>query len=165
MDLDYSLKKQPVIAVGERGRANNELYYARDALFQFSDLKVIRAGTRGSRKGELNNPLGLNTHYNGDLYVVDSNNNRVCIYSKELKFQNCLHTRWLISPKDVKVTPDSIVVMDHGPNCVHFYTRVFLRGNMVWFGTLSSSVWIQQGTFSVAIIPITISRYSLPQES
>ncbi|KAI6659235.1 hypothetical protein LOD99_14908 [Oopsacas minuta] len=178
----YSLKKQPVIAVGKKGKANNELLYACGlaiyepnqliyiadsgncriqvvtfegnfvtdfgedilrrpygvavtedhvfvtdstihALFQFSDFNVAGTDTRGSGEGELDNPTGLCTDYNGDVYVADSNNHRVCIYSNELKFINSFGTQQLIIPRDVKVTLNSIVVLDGSPNCVHFFSR------------------------------------------
>ncbi|KAI6661259.1 hypothetical protein LOD99_10080 [Oopsacas minuta] len=42
--LDYSLKKQPVIAVGKRRRANNKLKYARVlALHELNQLRVTVA--------------------------------------------------------------------------------------------------------------------------
>ncbi|KAI6655464.1 hypothetical protein LOD99_11402 [Oopsacas minuta] len=181
-ELDYSLKKQPVIAVGKEGRANNyryepkglaiyepnQLIYIADSgncriqivtfegnfvtnfgqdilrrpwgiavtedhvlvtdfqhhtLFHFSDFNVARTGARGSGEGELNYPTGLCTDYNGDVYVADCSKHRVCIYSGELKFLNRLGTRQLKFPRDVKVTPNSILVIDIGPNCVHFFSR------------------------------------------
>ncbi|KAI6659247.1 Cell surface protein [Oopsacas minuta] len=181
-ELDYSLKSQPVIAVGKKGKANNELLYACGlaiyepnqliyiadsgncriqvvtfegnfvtdfgedilrrpygvavtedhvfvtdstihALFQFSDFNVAGTDTRGSGEGELDNPTGLCTDYNGDVYVADTNNHRVCIYSNELKFIISFGTHQLITPRDVKVTPNSIVVLDISPNSVHFFSR------------------------------------------
>ncbi|KAI6659245.1 PEP-CTERM domain protein [Oopsacas minuta] len=195
--LDYSLKKQPVITVGKKGIANNELcgprglaiyepnqlIYIADSgncriqvvtfegnfvtnfgqdilksswgialiedhvlvtdidcctLFQFSDFNVARTGTRGSGEGELYHPRGLCTDYNGDVFVADTNNHRVCIYSNELKFIISLGTHQLTYPRDVKVTPNSIVVLDISPNSVHFFSR---SGHLInscvtheWFG-------------------------------
>ncbi|KAI6658996.1 Outer membrane phospholipase A [Oopsacas minuta] len=180
--LNYSLKKQPVIAVGKKGRANNELYDARglaiydpyqlvyianlghcciqvvtfegnfvtnfgqdilkdpcgiavtedhvfvtdlshNALFQFCDFKLARAGLKGSAEGKLCRPRGLCKDYNGDVYVADSNNNRVSVFSEELKFLNSLGTQELRFPVDVKVILNSILVLDWNPHCVHFYSR------------------------------------------
>ncbi|KAI6655463.1 hypothetical protein LOD99_11401 [Oopsacas minuta] len=105
-ELDYSFKKKPVIAVRKEGEADNKLYepnqliyradfgYCRLQVVAFEgnfvtnfvdDLKV--ASTRGSGEGELDHPRGLCTDYDGDVYVADSSNHRVCIYSDELKFQ------------------------------------------------------------------------------
>ena len=35
----------------------------------------------------------------------------------------CLASQQLKSPVDVKVTPDSVVILDWSPNCIHFYSR------------------------------------------
>ncbi|KAI6659229.1 PKD domain-containing protein [Oopsacas minuta] len=180
-ELHYSLKSQPVIAVGKKGGADNELLSARGLaiyepnqliyiadfgnwriqvvtfegnfvtnfgkgilrrpygvavtedhvfvtnyyyqLFQFSDFNVARTDATRSGEGLLTHPRGLCIDYNGDVYVAENINHRVCIYSNELKFINYLGTHQLNYPRDVKVTPNSIVVLDGSPNCVHFFSR------------------------------------------
>ena len=184
-ELDYSLKKKPVLAVGKRGKANDELYHPRglaldepnqliyiadldnnriqvvsfdgkflksfgqgilkkpwgiavtednvfvtdwglDALLQFSkkDYKLVgRTGTKGRGEGQLHSPSGLCTDYNGDVYVADYSNHRVSVFSKDLNFLKHLCTQQLSSPHDVKVTPNSVVVLDWSPNCIHFFSR------------------------------------------
>ena len=184
-ELDYSLKKKPVLAVGKKGKANNELYYPRGlaldepnqliyiadccnsriqvvsfagkflkrfghgillrpcgiavtednvfvtdqdlhALLQFSkkDYKLVRrTGTEGRGEGQLSNPSGLCTDYNGDVYLAESSNNRVSVFSKGLNFLKHLFTQQLSYPLDVKVTPNSVVVLDRSPNRIHFFSR------------------------------------------
>ena len=184
-ELDYSLKKKPVLAVGKEGKANNELYHPRGlaldepnqliyiadcwnsriqvvsfagkflkrfghgilqrpwgiavtednvfvtdfdlhALLQFSkkDYKLVRrTGTEGRGEGQLDHPRGLCIDYNGDVYLADSNNNRVSVFSKDLNFLKHFFTQQLIHPRDVKVTPNSVVVLDQIPNCIHFFSR------------------------------------------
>ena len=184
-ELDYSLKKKPVLAVGKKGKANNELnepsglaldepnqlIYIADcwnsriqvlsfagkflkrfgqgilqlpwgtavtednvfvtdldlhALLQFSkkDYKLVRrTGTKGRGEGQLNYPRGLCTDYNGDVYLAESNNNRVSVFSKGLNFLKHLFTQQLSYPLDVKVTPNSVVVLDQSPNRIHFFSR------------------------------------------
>ena len=184
-ELDYSLKKQPVLAVGKNGTANNELYdprglaldepnqliYIADcfnsriqvvsfagkflkrfglailkspygiavtkdhvfvtdwslhALLQFGkkDYKLVRrTGTCGGGEGQLNYPRGLCIDYNGDVYIADRGNNKVSVFSKDLNFQKHLGTQQLWYPLDVKVTPNSVVVLDYSPNCIHFFSR------------------------------------------
>ena len=182
--LDYSLKKQPVIAVGEMGTADNELLYpigialdeinqhiyivdggnrriqvvsfegkflkrfgqdilkepwgiamteddifvtdeSLHALFQFrkKDCELVRR-TNGEKagKGQLDRPRGLCSDYNGDVYVVELHK-RVSIFSKQLQFMKCLSIPQLSCPMDVKVTPNSVVILDWSPNCIHFYSR------------------------------------------
>ena len=183
--MDYSFKKEPVLAVGKRGRNDNELYYASGlaldevnqliyiadrrnsriqvvsfegkflrrfgqdilklpdaisvtednvfvtdsnlhALLQFrkKDCKLVRrTGTEGSGEGQLDRPRGLCSDYNGDVYVAESDNNRVSVFSKQLQFMKCLGTQQLKSPQDVKVTPNSVVILDWSPNCIHLYSR------------------------------------------
>ena len=182
--VDYSLKKEPVIAVGKKGKADNELnaiglaldelnqlIYIADcdnsrvqvvsfngnflkrfgkgilkspfgiavtednvfitdinlhALLQFSrkDYKLVRRTViRGGREGELDYPGGLCTDSNGDVFVADCDNHRVSVFSRDLKFLNCLITQQLRNPQDVKVTQDSVVVLYRSSNCIHFFSR------------------------------------------
>ena len=183
--LDYSLKKQPVLAVGKEGNADNELNYPaglaldevnqliyiadwRNSRFQVvsfegkflktfrqdilkepwgiavtadnvfvtvenlhtllqfnkNDCKLVRrTGIKGAGEGQLDLPRGLCSDYNGDVHVADSCNHRVSVFSKQLQFVKCLASQQLKSPVDVKVTPDSVVILDWSPNCIHFYSR------------------------------------------
>ena len=185
-ELDYSLKKKPVLAVGKEGKANDELDRPRglaldepnqliyiadmsnsrriqvvsfdgkflksfgqgilkvpwgiavtednvfvtdwglDALLQFSkkDYKLVRrTGTQGRGEGQLHRPSGLCIDYNGDVYVAEYSNHRVSVFSKDLNFLKHLFTQQLSSLHDVKVTPNSVVVLDRSPNCIHFFSR------------------------------------------
>ena len=187
--VDYSQKKEPIMAVGKKGKGNNELsatglaidelnqlIYIADysnsriqvvsfagnflkrfgqgilklpygiavteenvfvtdsdlnALLQFrkKDCKLMkRTDTEGRGDGQLYSPNGLCIDSNGDVYVADGLNNRVSVFSKELKFLNCLGTQQLKYPQDVKVTQDSVVVLDWSPNCLHFFSR---RGELL----------------------------------
>ena len=61
------------------------------ALFQFSkkDYKLVRGtGIKGKREGQLNDPRGLCKDHDREVYVADSVNNRVSVFSKDLKFLN-----------------------------------------------------------------------------
>ena len=184
-ELDYSPKKQSVLAAGKKGKANNELYaprglaldepnqliyiadywnsriqvvsfagkflkrfgqgilvspwgiavtednvfvtdYDLHALLQFGkkDYRLVRrTGTKGEGEGQLKYPFGLCIDYNGDVYVAESSNDRVSVFSKDLNFLKHLGTQQLKTPSDVKVTPNSVVVLDWSPNCIHFFSR------------------------------------------
>ena len=181
----YSLKKQPVLAVGQYGSNDNELDYATGlaldevnqliyitdcgnkriqvvsfegkflkrfgqdilkrpwgiavaednvfvtdrylhALLQFrkKDCKLVRrTGSEGAGEGQLDAPRGLCSDYNGDIYVADPPNNRVSVFSKQLQFLKCLGTQQLKTPEDLKMTPNSLVILDWSPNCIHLYSR------------------------------------------
>ena len=96
------------------------------ALFQFkkNDYKLVkRTDTEGAGEGQLDVPHGLCSDYNGDVYVADCANHRVSVFSKQLQFVKCLASQHLKYPEDVKVTPDSIVILDCSPNCIHFFSR------------------------------------------
>ena len=96
------------------------------ALLQFSkkDYKLVRrTGTKGRGEGQINYPKGLCTDYNGDVYLADCNNNRVSVFSKDLNFLKQLFSQLLRYPCDVKVTPNSVVVLDQSPNFIHFFSR------------------------------------------
>ena len=96
------------------------------ALLQFrtKDCKLVRrTGTEGAGEGQLDRPRGLCSDYNGDVYVADTGTSRVSVFSKQLQFLKCLGTQQLETPVDVKVTPNSLVILDRSPNCIHFYSR------------------------------------------
>ena len=98
-----------------------------DALLQFdrnSYELVIRTGTKGSENGQFNHPRGLCIDYNGDVLVADSGNNRVSVFSKDLIFIYNIGIGLLKYPTDVKLTPDSVVVvLDRSSKFVHFYSK------------------------------------------
>ena len=96
------------------------------SLFQFrkKDFKLNnRVGTEGEEEGQLYIPQGLCIDTNGDVFVADSGNNRVSVFSKQLNFKSCVGTGHLDFPADVKLTADCIVVLDWSPKCVHFFSR------------------------------------------
>ena len=96
------------------------------ALLQFSkkDYKLVRrTGTKGREEGQLDYPRGLCIDYNEDVYLAESSNNRVSVFAKDLNFLKHLFTQQLRFPRDVKVTPNSVVVLDGSPNCIHFFSR------------------------------------------
>ena len=98
-----------------------------DALLKFdrnSYKLVIRTGTEGSEDGQFNSPNGLCIDYNGDVLVADRDNNRISVFSKDLIFISNIGIGQLKDPKDVKLTPDSlVVVLDRSLKCVHFYSK------------------------------------------
>ena len=85
---------------------------------------VMRTGTQESEYGHLKHPRGLCIDYNGDVLVADSDNNRVSLFSKDLIFISNIRIGQLKFPKDVKLTPDSVVVvLDESSKCVHSFSK------------------------------------------
>ena len=108
----------------------NECIYLTDvgryALFQFrkKDFKLLNeTWTKGTQEGQLSQPKGLCIDTNGDVMVADSGNNRISVFSKQLKFKSCLGIGHLQYPKDVELSDDRIVVLDRGIECFHFFSR------------------------------------------
>ena len=94
-------------------------------LFNRNSFQLLnRTGTEGQTDRQFNAPTGLCTDYSGDVFVADSGNHRVCIFSHDLKFISKLGIGQLHYPNDVKLTPDcQVVVLDYSAECVHFYSR------------------------------------------
>ena len=85
---------------------------------------VMRTGIKGSENGQFNHPQGLCIDYSGDVLVADSDNSRVSVFSKEHLFISNFGIGQLQGPRDVKLTPYSmVVVLDRSPKCVHFYSK------------------------------------------
>ena len=182
---DYSLKKEPVLTAGKKGKGDNELNatgiaidednklifvsdcgnsrvqivsfegqfttrfgqdtlelpwgitvsnehvfitdMGHNAVLQFdinSHKLVTRTGTQGSEDGQFNYPNGMCIDYNGDVLVADNGNRRVSVFSKDLIFISNIGIGQQKAPTDVKLTPDSlVVVLDRSPKCVHFYSK------------------------------------------
>ena len=92
------------------------------SLFQFSKdtlQPINRAGT----EGELFGPKGLCVDRNGDVFIADCWNHRVSVFSGNLRFKSCIGTGILYFPVDVKLSPDTLVVLDRSPNCVRIFSR------------------------------------------
>ena len=95
-------------------------------LFQFcknSHQLLNRAGGWGSNEGQLYYPRGLSVDCNGDVFVADSWNNRVSVFSNLLQYKLTIGQGTLSNPHDLKLTTDKVVVLDWSPNCIHFFSR------------------------------------------
>ena len=100
--------------------------YHHNSLFQFSKdtlQRINTAGTEGKAEGELAGPKGLCVDRNGDVFIADSGNHRVSVFSGNLRFKSCIGTGILYFPVDVKLSPDTLVVLDRSPNCVRIFSR------------------------------------------
>ena len=97
-----------------------------DALFQFNkDNHSLETSTRtiGSEEEQLKNPGGLSIDKNGDIFIADTKKNRVTILDASLQFKGHIGIGKLESPKDVKLTPDRVAVLDWSPSCIHLFSR------------------------------------------
>ena len=90
---------------------------------------VNKVGGYGNEGGQLIWPGGLGVDENGDIFVADTLNHRLSVFTEELDFKICFGKGKLKYPKDVNLTTEGVIVMDHSPNCIHFMSRdgQFLR--------------------------------------
>ena len=92
--------------------------------YDFNGEFVKRVGTRGSKISELDNPEGLAYDETGELlYVCDRGNNRVQQFTKNLEFSKEILRNELKSPVEIRAKVDTVVVLDEGPNCLHFLAK------------------------------------------
>ena len=102
-----------------------------DAVFQFKieiDMRLVaKLGSKGSGIGQFNCPFGLTVSTNGDVFVADSNNNRIQILDDSLHFQREITHQTMNNPFDVKLTPDEVYVL-----CSNRYIHVLTyTGDMI----------------------------------
>ena len=79
------------------------------------DLKgnfIFQIGNTGSGEGQFNNPCGITVNeYNGDIYVCDSSNDRIQIFSENYSFKSQFGKGTLQYPTDIQLTRDNIYVL------------------------------------------------------
>ena len=95
-----------------------------NSLFKFckNTLELLNC-TKGSEELQLSGPRGLCIDSNGDVFVADFFNHRIVIFSTNLQFKSRFGTHKLRYPRDVKLTPDCVVVLDWSLKCVHLFSR------------------------------------------
>ena len=97
------------------------------AIFQFKMEPqfslVTKRGNKGSRIGEFDNPLNLTVSTNGDVYVADSNNNRVQILNSSLQHLRSLTEQRIQSPRDINLTAGEVYVLCGDNPCLHVFSH------------------------------------------
>lgn len=84
---------------------------------------INRTGKWGSSNGNLKSPSGLTfNEVHSQLYVCDTENNRVQIFQNNLTFNLILTHQKLKDPYDVKVHNDEIYILDKGNPCLHKFS-------------------------------------------
>ena len=87
------------------------------------DLNFIsKIGKYGNGELEFNWPFGLTTDQsNGNIYVSDSNNNRIQILSQDFRFISQFGKDTLKLPCDIKLSKEYIFVLDLSNPCLHLF--------------------------------------------
>ena len=97
---------------------NNSIF-----LYKLNGQFVSNIGTRGIEEKEFSYPTSLTIdESNGDIYVCDSNNNRIQILNKEFSFKSQFGKDTLKSPRDVKLSKEYIFVLDESNPCLHLFS-------------------------------------------
>ena len=100
--------------------------------------KLIKSfGSEGNGEAQFKHPNGLDvSDRNNNIYVCDSDNHRIQILTKELKYHSVLGVDLLEYPKDVKVTRDRVLVLAVSDPCVFVFNsdhvltnRLIARGD------------------------------------
>ena len=89
--------------------------------YQLDGKFISRIGKSGKGKLEFYYPRGLTFNQNGDLYICDSNNNRVQILSKEFVFKDQFGQNYFKKPCDVNFTRRYIYILDESNSCLHLF--------------------------------------------
>ncbi|KAI6649895.1 NHL repeat containing protein [Oopsacas minuta] len=90
--------------------------------YQVNGKFISIIGKPGKGELEFNNPRGLAfNEANGELYICDSNNNRIQILSQELTYKTQFGQDNLESPLDVQLTKEFIYILDKSIPCFHLY--------------------------------------------
>lgn len=93
-------------------------------VYKLDGTYVSTVGSQGSGKGQLNNPYGVDINKaTGDIYICDAENNRVQIFSQELQFKQSLWANTLTRPVAIKLTDESIFLLDESNTCLHIYNH------------------------------------------
>ncbi|KAI6648000.1 NHL repeat containing protein [Oopsacas minuta] len=105
-------------------------------LLKFSLSRFKLVSCLGCNDDEFfNDPRGICTGNNGDIYVAYLTTNRVAVFTPELEFKQYIGETQLYHPHDVKFSTQILFVLDESPYCIHLYNtnghelyRVVKRG-------------------------------------
>ena len=87
------------------------------SLTDFSFVKEI--GRQGSNNGEFESPQQLTTDPNGQVFVADCSNNRICVFDTDLNHLRNITHRAISKPSDVKLSHERVYVLcPHSNPCM-----------------------------------------------
>ena len=97
-------------------------------VFHFKMEQQIRhvatfGSVRGSSDEQLYYPLGLTVSTDGDVFVADSDNNRIKILDESLRFKRHVTHQSMEKPLDVKLTRDEMFVLCLSSPCVLVFSH------------------------------------------
>ena len=93
--------------------------------YNISNGEVERKiGHFGSELGEFSFPQGITVNSQDNLFVCDSKNKRIQVFTPKLVFIKLFGKTQLDSPRCVRVSPlnDDVIVLDNGDKCIHIFS-------------------------------------------
>ena len=92
--------------------------------YQLDGKFISKFGEYGSSRLGFNTPRGIAIDTsNGDIYICDSDNNRIQIISKRYEYKSEFGNRSLSKPFDIILHKDSIFILDRSSLCLHIFNR------------------------------------------
>ena len=83
---------------------------------------IQKIGYMGSGMSQFIQPSGIAADSVCKIYVCDFGNNRIQVFTKELRYITIL-THKVSKPTDIKVCQDVVYILDHGKLCVSAFSR------------------------------------------
>ena len=106
-------------------------------MYELEGKLIKSVGSEGSGEAEFNYPYGLAvSDRTNNVYVCDYGNNRIQIFTEDLKFHSMLGIGVFDRPLDIKVTRDRVLVLDCSDPCMFVFNsnhvltnRLITRGD------------------------------------
>ena len=91
-------------------------------MYELEGKLIKSVGSKGSGEAQLYYPRGLAvSDRTNNVYVCDCINNRVQIFTEDLKFHSMLGIGVFNCPRDIKVTRDRVLVLDENNPCLFVF--------------------------------------------
>ena len=101
-------------------------------MYELEGKLMKSVGSKGNGEAQFNYPLGIDvSDRNHNIYVCDSDNNRVQILTEELKYHSMLGIGLFTNPRDIKVTRDRVLVLDESDPCMFIFNSEHLLINRI----------------------------------
>ena len=106
-------------------------------MYELEGKLIKSVGSKGSGEAQFNCPHGLAvSDRTNNVYVCDLGNNRIQIFTEDLKFHSMLGIGVFNQPRDIKVTRDRVLVLDESNPCMFVFNsnhvltnRLITRGD------------------------------------
>ena len=106
-------------------------------MYELEGKLIKSVGSKGSGEAQFNIPFGLAvSDRTNNVYVCDCSNNRIQIFTEDLKFHSMLGIGVFDQPRDIKVTRDRVLVLDCSDPCMFVFNsnhvltnRLITRGD------------------------------------